>query len=192
MGAERQMLGVAPDGEPLDTADFPLVALKLSFRGQEALSHRDVLGSILALGIKRESVGEILVEQGQAVVIVAETVAPLILGELSRVGGSTVSVESTDTAGIQVEHQFLEHQASVASPRIDAVVAAAIHSSREEAATLVKSRLVRLDGQTIEKLTVEIQAGAELSIRGKGKFVIEYPGGMTKKGRLRLCIKRYV
>ena len=77
--AERVMLGVFPDYLEADASLFPLLGLTIRFRKQDTLSHRDFLGSFMAQGVVRASVGDILVEAGRAVLFVKTELAPHFL-----------------------------------------------------------------------------------------------------------------
>ena len=84
--AERTVLGVFPDYmEPLDE-EFPVTGLTVKFRRQDALSHRDFMGSFLAQGVVRASLGDILAEEGRAVLFVKTELAPHFLSQIDKKG----------------------------------------------------------------------------------------------------------
>lgn len=84
--AERTVLGVFPDYmEPLDE-EFPVTGLTVKFRRQDALSHRDFMGSFLAQGVVRASLGDILAEEGRAVLFVKTELAPHFLSQIDKIG----------------------------------------------------------------------------------------------------------
>ena len=63
--------------------------------GYKKLTHRDYLGSILALGIEREVLGDIVFtdnESRQAIVFCDGVIADFIVSELKRVGNDAVKV----------------------------------------------------------------------------------------------------
>ena len=95
--AQRVTLGISPDAPP-PYDGFPLCALTLTWSHASAPSHRAVMGSILALGIARDKLGDIAVGENAAVLFCAETVATLILGELDRCRATPVRV----TRGLEI------------------------------------------------------------------------------------------
>ena len=88
------MLGLFPDYLSLDLGmdvsiwkeQFPISTVALFYRQQDALTHRDILGSLMGLNIKRELIGEILTAEDFAVIFCTQTAQQIILSELERVG----------------------------------------------------------------------------------------------------------
>ena len=190
--AERVMVGVFPSFMETQTALFPIAALRFRYRAHAALTHRDFLGTLLANGIKRDAIGDILCEQGQAVVLVAEDVAPYIAEQVQKVGGEGVAIEYPYTGEIAAHREFREIGDTIASPRLDAVVKAAARISREEAARRIASGLVSLNHMPCETVSASVKEGDVLSVRGSGRFVVDTLGPQTKKGRLIVKIRQYV
>ena len=145
-GAMRKVCGVL-DGtyaQELPPEDiFPVQAVTFSFRKNDRLTHRDFLGALLALGIERKLLGDILVAEGYAVVFVLETAAQLVLG-VDKIGNTGVSAESGITKPLPEQKTQLI-QATVSSLRLDCVVSAAANTSRERSAALIKSGMVNAD-----------------------------------------------
>ena len=186
-GAERRMLGVF-DGE---RQAFPLCALELSFRKSDRLTHRDFLGALMSLGIERETVGDILVEDGRCVVFVKEEMTSYIRSQLSKVGSAGVKIAEADTAALPQGRGFDERFCTVSSLRMDAVVAAAAGLSRERAKQLIVSGGVAHNYevcQSVSRMTAEKDV---ITIRGKGKYVINGVQGETKKHRIIVSIIHY-
>ncbi len=190
--AERVMLGVFPDFMEADTALFPFVAMRFSYRPSAALTHRDFLGTLMANGVKRETVGDIVCKQGQTVVFIAEEVAPFLAENIRKVGGEGVSVEYPYTEPVAVERAFRELTDTVASPRLDSVVKAAARISREEAARRIEGGFVSLNHMPCESVSASVAEGDVLSVRGHGRFVVDAVGPQTKKGRYVLKLRQYL
>lgn len=72
---------------------FPVASLTLTFRRQDTLSHRDFLGALMALGIERETLGDILVEEGRAVLFLKEEMVSFVEQNLEKVGSTGVGIE---------------------------------------------------------------------------------------------------
>ena len=197
--AERTVLGFLPDwcedpeGEEAE-ALFPLCPVTCTWRADRAakpLSHRDFLGTLMSLGIKRESVGDILVGEGIAVLFLLRDVLPYVLTQLGKVGGAGIEAKEGRPAELPGASAFLEITDTVASPRLDAVTASLIKSSRGKAEELLAAGLVSLDGLPCDKPTRTVPEGAVIKIRGTGKFVIDALSDRTKKGRLMLRARKY-
>ncbi|MBO5928801.1 MAG: hypothetical protein J6Q42_02150 [Clostridia bacterium] len=190
--AERTFLGVFPSYTEPDTAAFPLTSIVFRYRTAAALSHRDFLGTLLSLGLKREKIGDILCNSGQTVVFVSEDLAEYIVESVTKVGGEGVTAETPFTGTLNVERQFNEWQDTVASARLDAVLKTALRTSREEASRRIAAGLVSLNHMPCLSASHAVSEQDVLSVRGGGRFVVEQIGPSTKKGRLFIKIKQYI
>lgn len=190
--AERTLLGVFPEGFPPDPAPFPLSALSFTYRESVSLSHRDFLGAILAEGIRREKIGDILVTPGYAVVFVSDEVAPFLLDEIKTVGREGVTITEGVPREFRVDRQFLTVRATVASARLDNVVKALTGISREKAAQLIESERVSLNHLPLTSVSKTVCENDLLSIRGVGRFRVTDLSAQTKKGRILLIAQKYL
>lgn len=169
-------------------------ALKIIGSGFRTLTHRDYLGSILSLGIERSTLGDICVLDGNcAIIFCTKDVENFILYELSTVGNDRVKVEKTEVDvnmnSIQKYQAFTD---TVASERLDCVVAAIFNLSREKAQNLIKGGAVEYNYETAGKVDIKTEEGDIISARGFGKFIIRDISQATKKGRIRLFADKYI
>ncbi len=171
-------------------------ALSLVTDGYRRLSHRDYLGSLLGLGIERTVIGDILVcsDAGDsAVVFCDETISGFICEELSRISSEKVKVGRVALDEVHIpERRYSEISDTVASPRLDCVVAAVCSLSRDKARAAVEGGLVELDFECEERADRAIVAPCMLSVRGHGRFIIDSVNDKTKKGRYRLLARKYL
>ena len=188
--AERVMLGVLP--EWCDDPKFPIAAVTFSYRMCDRLSHRDFLGALMALGITRETVGDILIEDGRAVVFVTSDFSKFVLTQIEKVGNVGVTLsEGYDTPLPQMGKK-LECSETVASVRLDCVVAAICNMSRTQASEKITDGLVMVNSVCITKPTLSVRAYDKITIRQKGKFEILSCNEMSKKGRIILKYNKYI
>ncbi len=190
--AERTFFGVFPDFMEADTALFPLTPLECVYREAATLSHRDFLGTLLAAGIKREKIGDILCSSGKAVLFVGEDVAPFLCEEIVKVGGEGVKLTAGLSAPLQFTRTYKEIKMTVASPRLDNVVKALTGLSREKAAALITGGLVSLCHLPCDAVSKTVAETDILSIRGYGRFRIEGLSTLTKKERILLVAHKYL
>lgn len=176
---------------PEDTEDsFPLDSVTFRFREKDKLTHRDFLGALMSLGLKRDQIGDILVANGAAVVFVTQTVSSLVLNEIDKVGRVGVKAES----GVHIqlpEQEFEEMSVVVASPRIDALVSAVCGISRDKASALIRTGGVVVGGIQVNSTSKNVNEGEIFSVKGYGKFVFSQIGLETKKGKNHAVIKKY-
>lgn len=191
-GAERVQLGVFPDWCEPDPGRFPVRAVTVYFRRQERLTHRDFLGSLMSLGIKREAVGDILTAQGKAVLFLSAELADYVIGQLDRVGGEGVRLVSGVDGELPAPAELRALSATVASERLDCVVGALCGFSRGKSAALIEGGLVSLRGAVCLRTAAPVQAGDKISVRGEGRFLVDEIGEKTRKGRIILSARKYI
>ena len=190
-GAERKMFGVFPDYVIEREKEYPISFLKVYHN--RPLTHRDFLGSILSLGIKREIVGDIIVSEKESHIIIQRSMADYIIDNISKIGNVGVKIEITDGNGLTVsDNRYEENSVIVSSMRLDCVVAALISKSRSDSAKLVDSERVSVNHEIITSCSKNVCDGDVISIRSFGKFVIGSCASKTKKGRLVLHYKKYI
>ena len=161
--------------------------------GFRELSHRDYLGSVLGLGLERDAIGDILIPDSHSAILLTDTrVGDFLTTQLEKVATDTVRVsrlpEGTALTGTRRLQPITD---TVASERLDCVVAALCNLSREKAQMAVKVGLVELDYEAVEDCDTTVEAPAVISVRGFGKFAVHSFDGTTRKGRVRLSAGKY-
>jgi len=185
-GADRLMMGVGAE-----EYDYPITALEFTYKPEYDLRHRDFLGSLMALGLRRDAVGDILCEKGRTVVFVRDDIASFVISQTDRIGRVGVKVGYADTADLPAPDDAEEISCTVSSLRLDAFVAAVTDLSREKAARLIRSELVMIDHVTTADVSAALSEGAAVTIRKYGKFVLTAISGLTRKGRVKISVKRF-
>ncbi len=189
-GAERVVLGCFPDWA--EDFDFPITSVTFNYRRSDSLAHRDFLGSLMGLGIKRESVGDILIEEGRAVVFLLDEISDYVLKQIGKIGRTGVKTESGFVHPLPERDRLTECSATVASERLDCVVAAVCNISRAAAALKITEGFVSVNSVVYEKATKSVESGDVLSVRGKGRFIIDAVDDRTRKNRIVLKFKKYI
>lgn len=174
-----------------DNPEFPISAVQFSFRPADKLTHRDFLGALMSLGIERETVGDILVEDGRCVVFVKSEIAGYIKSQISKIGRAGVKVGDADLNSLPKGRGVEEKSVIVSSARLDNIVAAVSGLSREKTKSVILSGGVTLNFIECTNISKTVNEGDTLTIRGKGKFKINGVLGETKKHRIRISIIHY-
>lgn len=187
--SERKMLGLFFD-EPCEDC-FPISAVEFSFRKCDKLTHRDFLGALMSLGIERETVGDILVENGRAVVFVKTELSDYIMSQISKVGSVGVKVDDADLSKLPQGRGFEEKTYIVSSLRLDNIVAAVCRLSREKTRTVIMADSVCVNFEETKNVSLNLKEDDVFTIRGKGKFVLKSILGTTGKGRIRISVIHY-
>lgn len=188
--AQRVMLGCFP--EWAENFSFPVSSLTFKYREADSLTHRDFLGALMALGLKRESVGDILVEKGRAVAFVTDEIADYILNQVEKIGRTGVTVQKGFDEPLPCKSALCELSQTVSSERLDCVVAAVTAVSRATACEKIENGFVSVNSVVCEKTTKQVSEGDIITVRGKGKFFIDSLTDKTRKNRLVLKFKKYV
>ncbi|MFT8887547.1 MAG: YlmH/Sll1252 family protein [Ethanoligenens sp.] len=189
--AERRMLGVFPQWMQPDNAAFPITAVQIAWKGA-ALTHRDFLGALLSLGLKREKIGDLVVRPKDCVAFLENAVAAFVLSSLSRVGSANVSCTVYAGETVHREAHFAEMTDTIASERLDCVISALTDISRTQAEKCIAGGLVTVDCLSVTDRAYRVAIGASLSVRGYGRFVVDAIGPPTRKGRLRFAARKYL
>ena len=184
-GAERRVAVFGKtDGLPIACVKIAPVSKKFS----DELTHRDFLGALMGLGIKREMLGDIVLVGGAGYLFCLDEIAPVIISELTEVKRTTVRCEYSalpDDAAREGEEKSLV----VSSERLDAVLAAVYRLSRSEAKEFCEKGLVYVDSRLVTKAGAELDEGARVTLRGRGRFTFLGIERETKKGRLRVLVR---
>lgn len=189
--AERTVAAIG-SGE-VRNEDYPISALRVCTKNKKPLSHRDYLGSLLSLGIKRELVGDIVIKDEYALVFCTKEISDFITDNLKRVASQTVNVSpEEDLTSFHYERQYKEISVTVSSLRFDCVLSAVTGKSRSASADLIEQGFAFINYDTVKSISACVKNGDVLSVRGFGKMIIETDNSLTKKGRIHIKVKKYI
>ena len=190
---ESEFLRILSEYGMEDVATELISTVRVKTSGYERVGHRDLLGALMGLGIKREALGDICFYDGDAYVFCDNVTADFICEELRKAGRDTVRCEKcTLPEGFEVASEFEDVYGTVASPRLDGVIRALLNVSRDGAADLCESGSVEINYYTEDECDTKVSAGDIISVKGYGKFVIDSISDTTRKGRIRLCARKYI
>lgn len=157
----------------------------------DALSHRDFLGSILALGLRREMIGDIVLSDNCGYVFCMESIAAFLTDNLDRVRRTTVRVSPCDALPDALTAEPEPVSVVVASERLDAILSAVFRLSRSEAQKLIGAERVFVDSCCITRSDIFLKENCTVSARGYGRFRYCGTERETKKGKLRVAVQVY-
>ena len=188
---EKRMIAVYPKNFDCNTLDFPVKYFKISNNSKfKELEHKNYLGSIMSMGLKREILGDLIVKDGICYGIMNEELFIFLKENLKLVGKFPVEIEEISSEEIP-ETEFKELVESVASLRLDAIIAALGNLSRNNAIELLETGDITLNYNINKDKSKVVKEKDIISIRKKGKFLIDSVLGESKKGKLRLLIKKF-
>lgn len=190
--AERKRLLLYP--EWLDDTANNIGCVSVVKQGKDDISpgHRDYLGAILSLGIKREKMGDILLHEQMAYILLDKSLLDFVCMELDKVKKSRVKVQIINTQDLSIViPDPISCSLTIASLRLDALLSGAFNISRSEAGNLIQGEKVRVNHRIVDKISSSFSEGEVLSVRGKGRLRVDEIGDLTRKGRLRIMISRW-
>lgn len=171
-----------------------VVKIELTEEDKGKFTHRNYLGGIVKLGLKREKVGDIVVAEDGADIIVVSEFAEILKKELptlTRFENVTITInEITEIRKKEIKIENIE--IIVPSLRMDNIVSDLARTSRSKAAQIIAQERVFINGQNETKVSKQIKLGDIITIRGKGRFIIKEFKGTTRSGRTVILIEKYV
>lgn len=171
--------------------EIGLKCLTFRYRKEDKLSHRDFLGSLMAMRLKRETIGDIIIGEGIAQIFADEIASMHIMAELCKVGKVGVSIYDDIPFELEPVQEFSEISGTVSSLRLDSVLSLGLRQSREKTASIIKSVGVTLNFVPVYSASKELKCGDVFSVKGYGKFILSDVTGISKKGRIHITVQKY-
>lgn len=191
--AERVQIAFV-DAHYEGNVDFDLSAVSVTWDPRfRLLTHRDVLGSLMGLGIEREMIGDILMVSGGAQIITTKSMASFLEQEFVKIAMVKVSTAPLALSEIQPkEERIKEIKTTVASLRLDAVASSGFSMSRTKLVEAVQAGLLQVNWKSAKGPAQEVKEGDVISMRGRGRMVVEEVVGTSRKGRTIVHLKRFI
>lgn len=193
-GAERAVACYLPEYmEPAFLIeDGPVACIRASFYEKDTPGHRDFLGALLGLGLKREVVGDICMEDGSCLIFLLSELSSFVQQNLTRAGRASLRLDPVPlSCAAPPPPRVTPSRCTVASLRLDCVLSAGFHISRSQAALAIKGGHIFLNGIPCVKADHLAEEGDTVSLRGSGKLRVGAIGGITKKGRMIVTLEKY-
>lgn len=199
-GSERKILIIYPKDytkemiEKNYTKFLKIVKIELPDEEKGKYAHRNYLGGIVKLGLKREKVGDILVANEGADIIVINEFSQILkkeLPSLTRFENSKIEID--EISNLRKREIKIENiEIIVPSLRLDNIVSDLARTSRSKASQIIAQERVFINGQNETKVSKQVKLGDIITIRGKGRFIIKEFKGTTRSGRTVILIEKYV
>lgn len=174
--------------------EFPISCLHItpnSKKFSDAITHRDVLGAVLNLGIDRSTVGDIIVNDNDSYLFCSLTIHEFIIDQLIRIKNTSVSASLLDKNDFLYKPNLKEITGTVSGVRLDSVLAVAFKGSRSRLQGLIAGGKVFVNSKNILSNSYVLKENDIVSVRGYGKFIFGGIGNQTKKGRFLVKVLLY-
>lgn len=198
--SERKVLIIYPEkfSEEIarDNLNSILKAIKITLPNEliGKYNHSSYLGSLMKLGLEREVFGDIICFDEEAYIILLNENAEYVrenLSHLIKFKKAKIEIINIDEIKLKPK-EFEEFKIVVASNRLDNFVSEITKSSRSKAEEYILSERVFVNGLTELKNSKKLKVKDIITIRGKGKFIIEEFIGNNKKEKEIYLIKKYI
>ncbi len=158
----------------------------------EELGHRDYLGSLVGLGVTRDKFGDILIDGKNAYVFVMNDMSDYVRDNLNKVRNTIVRTSYVDAVDFDYHPRFTEITGSVASLRLDAVIALGFSISRNHVVSYIEDGRVYVNGRLITTNAYNLKDNDIISVRKLGRIQFMNAISSTRKGRLMVSIRRMI
>ena len=207
---EKNSVNLEKDGEKFEDYEnfnsnfqndfqFPNKLLKISIdsRFREYL-HKDFLGSLMGLNVKRELMGDLILENADRKILgyipVSEKISDYIISELKQIGRASCEIEIVDTNNKNnlPQYKYDDKLITVPSKRLDSVVSTITNLSRTKVIEPIEKGKILVDYVEEKDKSRMLEIGSLITIRGFGKYKLFLDKGETKKGKERILVKKYI
>ena len=188
--SQRQMVGISTDR--ID--EFPITILRGTWDRFGDIGHRDVLGALTASGVDRKCIGDILIDADKRCfyVFVCSRMADYFCQNVQSVGRCSIRWSVVDDVSVLPQAKAEELRIPVSSLRIDVILSAVYHLSRNDSARLISDKKVYVNHMPILKATYNLIPECSVVVRGLGKFIFLEQQGFSKKGKAYILVKRFI
>lgn len=186
--SERKRAFLYPDYLESKNEDFQIVSYDIHYPAKfSTIEHRDVLGALMNIGVKRGKYGDILISGDNVQFICATEIAGFIELNLTKIGKTGVKLLPIEESQlIESKTEYDERNGTVSSLRLDVIVAEIYNLSRAKASPLIQQGRVKLNHKVTDQVAAEVMEGDELSVRGFGRSKLIAIEGTTKKEKWRI------
>lgn len=191
--SERRRLFLCPDYFQIEIEDYGIAVLEFKVnKVNRPCYHKDFLGALMGLGIKREKIGDIFVKENQAVVLVDKDLSDFIIYNFPKLKGNKFTIEEKHSRDYVFPEPDLEKkEITVASLRLDAMVSKALNISRSEAQEVIKGNKTKVNYLFVDKVNFALKENDLISVRKKGRFIFNRELGETKKGNYKVEVSYF-
>ncbi|MHC0037243.1 YlmH family RNA-binding protein [Pseudoneobacillus sp. C159] len=188
--SERKRGIIYPDYHILNQDQFQIILYELSYPKKfVSIEHRQVLGSLMSLGLKRDKFGDILFEGDRIQIIAAKEIGHYLEMQFTSVGKSKVSLREIEPNQILSQHfDWNEEIIIVSSLRLDSIISAFYNISRQKSQSFIEQGNVKVNHSAILKPSFECGEFDLISLRGHGRTKVILIDGKTKKDKWRIVV----
>lgn len=189
--SEKKNIIILPRDYSGEEPEFELTYFKIDGTNKfKTLVHKDFLGTIMSLGIKREVLGDLIVKDNVAFGVIHKEKFHIIR-DLEKVGNVPVKISEIEEGEVP-QSEFKDIQITVPSPRLDSIVGEIANSSRQKSTALIEEGLVMVNYVIQKSKSFEVKEKDVITVKKVGKFIFENTLGENKKGKIKILLKQFI
>lgn len=193
IGTEYSRGIIAPDYYILDENDFDMAMVEVLYpRKYASLTHSQILGTLVnRLGVKREYIGDILLEEEHSYVLLDKRFVPLLMSEVEKISRTPVNFQERTIQSVTVDSlsKASLEQILVSSLRLDKVISTVFRMGRSKASQLIEAKQVKVDYSPVTQVGKSLEVGQLVSVRGFGRVRLKEIIGYTKNTKVKIEIE---
>lgn len=192
--SERKVITIKPSYMTIDNEDLPITAIEMCYSEKFSnISHSDILGTLMASGIKREFIGDIYVYDDFSHIMVLKSIVDYLKMNINKVRRSPVSVNEISLSDVAYkESEYKTIKTTINSNRMDAIIASGFALDRKTSKKKVMNEMVKVNHRLVDKPHIELSEKDMISVKGEGRIILDEINGFSKKNRLKIIIKRII
>ena len=176
-----------------DFFEIPTKILELNIPKGYTVSHSDILGTLMSLGIKRQKIGDIIVSDDGIFIEIKEEISPFVKSNLTSIRSYPVEInEIDDDTIVERVQEYKDLNFTVSSLRLDCVVSSILNVSREKAKEYIIAGNVKINHIEEKNYKKNVSEGNILSLRKSGRYLFFKDDGLSKKGKNKIIIKKFI
>lgn len=181
INSEAKRMIIAPAYYQIEQVDFEIVLVKITYaKPFGKLTHRDILGALMSLGVKRELFGDIYEYQDVFYVAMDLKIYDYVKNNLNLIKRSKVKLSVSDE-NIEIINQYICKTFIVSSFRLDKIVSSIYNLPRSKAVNYIRSGFVKVNHKEVEEISYLCNNSDIISLRGHGRVKIVDTKRMTKQ-----------
>ncbi|MFC4387330.1 RNA-binding protein [Gracilibacillus marinus] len=190
--AERKRAVLAQYYEQIEDKDFEVVVLQAKFNEKFIkMEHRDVLGAFLSAGIKRDKLGDLVIQNGVIQILVCKDISTYLMANVTSI--KRANLEFTEVSAqhkLTSQNDWSTFHTTCSSLRLDVLIKEMYNISRQLASDSIKKGHVKVNHQLIDQPAYLIEANDMISVRGKGRTRLDSFDGRSKKDKLKITYSK--
>lgn len=151
------------------------------------ISHRNILGTLMSLGITRDNIGDII-HNDDAYFITTQEISEFIINSFNTINKVPISLKEIPIIEFNVDLNYQEKNIIVNSLRLDLIISHTYNISRNKANDLIIGSFVKINHIMVDNNSYKCKINDIISVRTKGRMKILSINGKTKKDKISLKV----